>query len=234
MSESVTVGALTFAVRRSAHRRTFGVSVGRGGELVIDAPAGCADEEIVRMAERKSLWVHTTLARKRLLMRPSAPREFVTGEGFAYLGRSYRLKLIDPPGPGEPQAPLRLHHGRFLLRRDERPRGHQHFVRWYATHGQPWLERRLRLLALHFAIDAPAITVRDLGFRWASCTGRGTILVHWRVLTLPPRIIDFVLVHELAHLRASRHGPEFRRLMDRAMPDHESRRRWLVNHRDLL
>src|SRR5947199_1632864 len=124
MSEIVVIDDLSFAVRRNDRCTTVGLTIDRDGELVLSVLSDCPTETARQIASAKRLWIYTKLAQRERLCRPLAAREFVTGEGFAYLGRMYRLKLIDPAGPMEP--PLRLQHGRFLLVRTERQRGQEH------------------------------------------------------------------------------------------------------------
>ncbi len=152
MSEALIVDDLRFELRRSTRRKTIGITVERDGSLFITAPVDCPREEIEETARQKQFWVYSKLARKYLLM-PSGPaKEYVSGEGFPYLGRSYRLLLVAPTLDGAVPA-LRLHQGRFLLRRDERERGAQHFTAWYKQHGQPWLHRKVALLAGRIGVE---------------------------------------------------------------------------------
>ena len=88
------VGGLTFEVRRSLRRKTLGLTVDRGGELVIHAPENTTDHELTRWTRSKLLWVHRTLARKEALAPKVRAPEFVSGENFSYLGRNYRLKIV--------------------------------------------------------------------------------------------------------------------------------------------
>jgi predicted metal-dependent hydrolase len=91
--------------------------------------------------------------------------------------------------------------------------------RWYTRTGQPWLRRRAqpwqRRLDLH---DHVEITVLDLGHRWGSTRGKSRVNVHWATLQLPPSLVDYVLAHELAHLREPNHTPEFWSLLGVVMP----------------
>ena len=72
------------------------------------------------------------------------------------------------------------------------------------------------------------VTAQDLGFRWGSCGKGGRLNFHWQSVLLPPRIIDYIVVHELVHMREPHHTPEFWRAVERVMPDWEPRRRWLA------
>ncbi len=229
MTETLVVDDLIFALRRSPRRTTVGITVGRDGELVVHVPLDCPPETIERIAAEKRAWVYAKLAQKELFRPTVQSREFVTGEGFSYLGRSYRLALID--ASPLPQVPaLRLHQGRFLLRRDERPRAHDHFVAWYVAHGRPWLERRVTLTQDRIGVEPQGVAVRDLGHRWGSCGENGILNFHWRTVLQPPRIVEYVVAHELVHLHEPHHGPAFWRRLERAMPDFAARKRWLAEN----
>ncbi|MGM0575149.1 MAG: M48 family metallopeptidase [Myxococcota bacterium] len=225
MNEALTVDDLTFEVRRSGRRKTLEIIVDRGGELIIAAPRGLDASVMEDFVREKRFWLYTKIAEKEARRQPVGGKEFVSGEGFPYLGRSYRLLLVD-----EQDRPLKLEAGCFRLRREEAPRGREHFIRWYSEHARPWLRKRLRQWAPRMGIEAPGLEIRDLGFRWGSCGHAGTLNFHWATILLPPSIIDYVIVHELAHLQEPNHTPEFWLRVERALPEYDQRRTWLAEH----
>ena len=141
MTETLQVGGLRFEVRRSERRKTLGLTVDRAGELVAHAPAATSADELSRWISKKLLWAHRKLALKQ----EAAPRmrgpEYVTGEAFCYLGRRYRLKIVELQ-----KQPLQFDGSRFTLRRDAQPAG-SHFRQWYLQVGTPWLRRRADTLS---------------------------------------------------------------------------------------
>lgn len=72
--------------------------------------------------------------------------------------------------------------------------------------------------------------VQELGYRWGSCGKGGRLFFHWRSILLPPRIADYVVVHELVHLREPHHSPGFWRAVERVLPDFALRKQWLAEH----
>lgn len=223
MSEMLTVDDLTFEVRRSSRRTTLQITVDRDGDLIIAAPTDLAQAKIEGFIREKRGWVYRKLAEKEMLWKPQARREFVNGEGFPYLGRSYRLKLVE-----RQDRPLKLVRGWYHLQRAEAARGRAHFVRWYTEHGRTWVERRLQPWSDRMNVQPAGLRILDLGHRWGSCSPSGTINFHWTTIQLPMTILDYVLVHELAHLREPTHGPAFWRLVERTMPDYAGRKQWLA------
>ncbi len=220
---TLTVGDLSFEVRRSARRSSVQITVDRGGELLLSAPETCPTSTLERFVREKRFWVYTKLAQKDALGPPSSSKEFVSGEGFHYLGRSHRLLLVD-----EQDVAVKLEQGRFKMRRDVAREGSRHMVDWYKARARPWLAARVERFHGRVGVEPVGITVQDLGYRWGSCGKGGRLFFHWRAILLPPRVVEYVVVHELVHLVEPHHTVEFWRRVERVMPDFEVRRRWLA------
>lgn len=223
--EQLQVDELTFRVTRSPRRRTMQITVDRGGELLMTAPPGASHGVMSEFVREKRFWIYTKLASKEALQRTVPVKEFVNGEGFPYLGRSYRLLLVDSDGP-----PLKLEAGRFRLRRAEVAKGRAHFIRWYSEHGRVWLRRRAKDWAARMGVAPTDLDVRDLGYKWGSCTPSGSLHFHWATVLLPPPVVDYVIVHELAHLQHPDHSASFWAVVARTMPEYEQRKQWLAAH----
>lgn len=222
MRETLEVGGLTFEVRRSPRRKTLGLTVDRGAELVIQAPETAGKDELARWAQSKLVWVYRKLALKEALAPKVREPEFVTGESFRYLGRPYRLTVT-----AHQEEPLQFDGQRFSLRSDVRASATDHFRRWYIAVGREWIERRAGLLARKTGATPSRIEVGDLGFRWGSCGKNRVVFFNWRLLQLPVRLADYVIAHELGHLLEPHHGPAFQGLLDRSMPDWKEREKEL-------
>lgn len=225
MSDFIQIDDLQFAIVRSESRKSLGITVERDGALSLRVPQTCSENLMEQFVREKLLWVYTKLAEKQLLQQSSRQREYVNGEGFYYLGRSYRLLIVEAEMPS---PMLRLHRGQFYMRVEALPQAKQHFVDWYISHAQTWLLERTALYIERLNVDIAGMKVRNLGYRWGSCSSNNTINFHWRSILLPPPIIDYIIVHELAHLREPHHSKAFWALISRTLPDWERRKRWLA------
>ena len=223
MTETLQLGGLLFEVRRSERRKTLGLTVDRGGELVVHAPAVVAADALASWVNQKLLWVHRKLALKEEAAPKVRAPEYVSGEAFCYLGRRFGLKVV-----AQQDFPLKFDGTRFILRRDARPAEEQ-FRRWYMQAGTEWLRHRVERLSRHTTRKPEQIDVRDLGFRWGSCGQGGVVYFNWKVLQLPVRLVDYIIMHELVHLVEGHHGPEFWKALGRAMPDWQKRKDALAN-----
>ncbi len=182
-----------------------------------------------RFIREKRLWIFTKLAEKELLRADAPRKQYVNGEGFPHLGRSYRLLLV----PGQ-DAPLKLEQGRFKLRAALASEGRATFVRWYTAHAQPWLSDRVERHAARLNAAPSQVVVQDLGYRWGSCGKGNKLYFHWKSILLPPRIVEYIVVHELVHLQQPHHTPEFWQRLERALPDFAARKQWLAQNAGLV
>ena len=215
MTETLQVGGLRFEVRRSERRKTLGLTVDRAGELVAHAPAATSADELSRWISKKLLWAHRKLALKQ----EAAPRmrgpEYVTGEAFCYLGRRYRLKIVELQ-----KQPLQFDGSRFTLRRDAQPAGFPFPA--MVSPGRNALASAQSRYALTRTETKPArVQVRDLGFRQRK---NGVLFFNWKVLQLPVQLVDYIMAHELVHLGERHHSPAFWEALARAMPDWQKRK----------
>jgi len=212
------IGRLSFDVVPRPGRRTLELTVERDASLSIKAPDGVTVEQIESFVLAKQDWIHRKLAEKDVFLGAPIVKQFVNGEGFAYLGRNYRLQLVDLQG-----VPVKLERGRLNMCRDVVGEGVSAVRAWYRGVGEPWLRQRVRPWAGRMRTEGVDLRVTELGYRWGSTRGRDRINIHWGTLQLRPSLIDYVLVHELAHLHEPNHTAAFWDRVERAMPDYAPR-----------
>lgn len=208
-------------------RRTADIVIEPDGRLIVRAPEDTPPERIEDIIETKRLWIYKNLAEWRDLNATRVIREFRNGEGFLYLGRSYRLLLV-----ADQEEPLLLKAGRFCLRRDlvdqgEVPAAKAAFRNYFVTRGLERIFQRVGYFAPKVGTHAKKVDVRELGSRWASCSPTGNLAFHWKCMMAPPRIIDYIVVHELCHMHHLDHSDSFWNEVDKVMPDFYERKEWL-------
>lgn len=216
----IRIGDLDVHVTVSNRLRTVRLTVERDATVTAVIPPATDEAKLAKAITAKRPWLYAKLRERAETGMPRPPREFVSGEGFPYLGRSYRLLLID-----EATRPVvRLHRGRLELRRDCADDGARHLVHWYRQVGGPWLRKRIAPWAQRMEVEMADLRVLPLGYRWGSCTAVGKLNIHWATMQLPPDLINYVLVHELAHVGHPDHSPDFWRAVERPLPDFAARR----------
>lgn len=219
MSEAgrIVFGTTTIAyeVRRSAARKTISIAVDAGGVLV-SAPAATAPARLEEVVRQRAAWIVGKMALLAQLQVSAEPaREFVSGESVRYLGRQYRLKVL------QDAASVRLR-GRYL----EVPAGEgeeyarAQLVAWYRRQAQQRLPERVALYARRLGMATPPVLVRDQRKRWGSCSRKGELRFNWRVILAPMALVDYVVAHELVHLEHMDHSPAFWRRLGQVMPNY--------------
>lgn len=216
---------IRFVVRRSSRRSTVALTVEPPGNLVVTAPAKTSIDKLNGVVRDKARWIVERVKRTSELPPPSSHgREFVTGETVLYLGRQYRLKVVG----GDASEPV-LKAGWLEVpvdarTSDERARAVRHGLRdWLKEHADLYLPDRLAKVCRQHGIERPSIIVREQRKRWGRCDARGTLRINWRIIQAAPRLIDYVLVHELVHQLHPNHTDEFWHEVERLMPDFERR-----------
>lgn len=211
---------LVFDVVPRPRRSTLEITVERDATLSLKVPKQATRGQVETFVATKRSWIYRKLAEKDALFHPRVVKQLIDGEGFAYLGRSYRLLLVD-----EQDTPAKLERGRLRVRRaDATASGVAVIRRWYQATGEAWLTRRVQPWAERIGAPDATVEVAGLGFRWGSVGMPRRVNVHWATLQLPPALIDYVLVHELAHLEERNHTRRFWQLVARVLPDYEARK----------
>ncbi|WP_419945038.1 M48 family metallopeptidase [Candidatus Poriferisodalis sp.] len=226
---TLIAGDLTFVVALPSDRQTIEIIVERDASLQLKIPHGTTVERAEQFIAKKRQWVHSKLSEKDALTGPPVVKQFVEGEGFAYLGHSYRLTLSDDP----PGTKVRLGRGRFHLPAVDAITGDgpSAMRRWYIDTGGTWIRRRIQPWAARAGEPDVDAEVRGLGYRWGSTRPTGVprrVSLHWAALQMPPTLIDYILVHELTHLREVNHTPDFWSTVARLMPDYEAHKTTLA------
>ena len=228
---SVRFGGTTieYHVRRSARRRkTVQVTVDGSG-VQVAAPQDTPDEDLRAIVRRRAPWI---LAHAPESLLEASPKRFVSGETLPYLGRNVRM-FVEPGDVHSPE--IRFDHWSLRITvpgnlSDGSRSGsiRKAVVDWYRRRADARLSRIVDRWWPRFGSGEPhQLLIRDQRQRWGSCAPDGTLRFNWKLAMLKPDLAEYVVVHELAHLRVRNHSPEFWDLLSLVMPDAQQRRRRL-------
>ena len=198
-------GDLCFTVQTSSRRKTLGITVDRDGSLLLHTPSPINIPAIEAFIDEKRLWIYTKLAEKEYLTEQACPpRQFANGEGFCYLGRAYRLNIVE----NRIQS-LIFKSGRFYLSKKKQGSARELFIDWYRQKALQRLPSIVAEFAPRLGINVNGLRVIDLGNRWGSCSDSGVLNFHWKTMQLPQKLIRYLVAHEVAHLVDKHHSPHF-------------------------
>lgn len=238
MMEKGKTDLFKYVVKRS-NRKTIGITIERDGSLTVRSPLFVPSDEIQGFVSDKRIWIQQKLSEKALVRREKPKREFVNGQGFLYLGRSYRLRYVNgnrasmSPKKRQGQA-LSLRNGYFELDEARRDKAKRDFISWYMRKTEDKLRERIPRYDTRIGVKVERFRVSTLGHRWASLGRNKVINFNWRSVMAPIWVFDYILVHEMVHMLEKPHSKRFWQIISRVIPDYEDHVRWLTeNGREL-
>jgi len=214
---------IDYSVVRSS-RANIVITVERDGEVVVNAPEALDSTEIEKQVWKKRLWIWEKLAIKKNYVDDEVCKKFVSGESFLYLGRNYRLELL------EEDLFLKLKHGWFRLGKKQQGKAKESFKQWYIEHLKSKIMERLDLISRKRNVNIPEFRIMDLGYRWGSCTKEGYLNFNWKIAMAPVSVIDYIIAHELSHLKEPTHNEMFWKEVQRLMPEYKQKKIWLKDN----
>jgi predicted metal-dependent hydrolase len=211
-----------------ARRKTLTITVERDRSIVVTAPEGTSPEKIREVVESRKLWLYekTRHAQKYRSLPHPPGKELVSGESLPYLGRQYRIELMDD-GDG-----IRFEQKFFVPRTLSRKS--PAFRDWFITRAREKILPRVALHARNLGVTYKEAKIGDGKFRWGSCTPNDNVIFNWRLIKAPVFVIDYVVVHELAHLIEQNHTPRFWNIVKVQAPSMEKAKTWLQKNGALL
>ena len=221
---------LVYEIRRSTTRRKVTITVERDRSVIVHAPVDVSDEKLRQIVESKRLWIYEKLHHdQKYEPRPHPPgKELVSGESALYLGRSYRIEMADTDA-----SKIEFVH-RFIIPPSYASRGKAVLREWYVERAEEKILPRVRQHAKSLGVTYQHARIVDNRYRWGSCTVNNNVNFNWRLIKAPMFVIDYVVIHELAHLIEPNHTPWFWSIIRAQTPTMERARTWLRENGQIL
>jgi predicted metal-dependent hydrolase len=224
MQQSVMQQSLTFSngetisyLLERRPRRTVGLKITAEG-LVVHAPKRIFEFQLNQILQEKSNWILTKLQAREANQVEKI--QWQDGEHLLYLGQDIQLKLV-------PDVKKTTHFERNELA-IHAPQANIHAVcsrmvlMWYKKQAALDFARRLEVFAAKLGVPTPPLTLSNAQSRWGSCNSRGEVRLSWRLLQAPPHIINYVICHELAHLKQMNHSAKFYAVVEKLFPNYKA------------
>lgn len=210
-------------------RKTLAIHVYPDGSVVVDAPAGSEQDAVEQKVLKRAPWILRQQREFATYASPNPlPRRYVSGESYRYLGRQYRLRVVE-----DAVERVVLSRGYITVHvKDSSDKKHIQGLLddWYLSHAKRVFAGRLKVCYPRvegLGIPYPDLAIRDMKVRWGSCSTKGRITLNRRLVQVPKDLIDYVILHELCHLKEHNHSTEFYALLERVLPDWKDRRQKL-------
>jgi predicted metal-dependent hydrolase len=212
-------------------RRRVSIHVFPDGRVRVDAPEATALANVVDAVRRRAPWLWQQLETQRAQRHHVLPREYVSGESHFYLGRRYLLKVVCDELAEHGEIGVKRLRGRLVVttRQPDALTVRRLLEAWYRQRAQEVFARRIDALCSNIAWLAkpPLFRLRQMRTQWGSCSPAGKLVLNPQLVKAPRNCVDYVITHELCHLKAHNHSPAYYRLLAAQMPD------W-VKHRQEL
>lgn len=209
-------------------RNTISITVDRGRAIVVRAPEGTDPDRIKSMVESKKRWIFNKLRHPQKYNDGLRKKEFVSGESVLYLGRNYRLEVEN--GGDESIRFI----GKFIITGVTSERANKLFKEWYTQKAKEKIIPRVNYHARDMGVRFNEIMVSGLKFRWGSCTSKNSLNFSWKLIKAPMYVVDYVIVHELAHLLEHNHTSSFWNIVQTQVPGYLKAKGWLKEHGEIL
>ena len=218
--------AYLLKVSARAHRVRLIIRADGSIEVVIPRGVGRATyEAVIREKER---WIFATL--ERVAREHVAPAPLATGQRLALAGRDLTLALRVEACQKRQHAALRGDTLTLTLTSDDPQLARRVLEAWYRRQAPAIFAARITHVNQTYGLRFGRVSIKSQKSRWGSCSRLGNLNFNWRLLLAPAPVLDYVVVHELCHLKEMNHGARFWQLVARARPDYAMQRRWLHQH----
>ncbi|MBP7233101.1 MAG: M48 family metallopeptidase [Syntrophaceae bacterium] len=209
-------------IEKTNRRKTVSIFIERDGSVRVLAPVHASDEIIENAVRAKEYQIFTKLAKWKELNQGKVHRSFVNGQSFLYFGRNYRLSIEENQA-----VPLKLTGGYLRLDKRYLSKAAKVFEDFYREKAALKIKERLKLIEDKFSVKPSSVKVLDLRNRWASWTPKNGLNFNWKCAMAPVGVLDYIIMHEMVHLKYPSHSHAFWNELDKKMPDYRERENWL-------
>ncbi len=219
--------AFAYRVVRSSRRRRISIEV-RDAQVVVRAPTGVPENTLHQLVRDKRRWVDAKLAAQQAIIAQIPEYSYLTGSRMPWLGRDLTLVLGKGTNASVTRRDDQLHiilSSRSRLNPVEQTK--RLVSQWYKETGLAVLERKTQALAQRMSLKCSRVAVRVTRSKWGHCTSRGAIQYNWQILLAPEPVVDYLVAHEVSHLRHQNHSGAFWQLVGSVCPDYAEQRAWL-------
>jgi len=230
--------AISYSIRKSLRAKYVSISVGTDGVQVV-APVSMEDNEIIQLVENKKEWIFQKLeSNRQRLTQIRVERKFISGEKIMFRGEHYPIKVQEHE---DRYCSIDFTNDQFLvsINKDIPQEKRQETIRlkleqWYIGKAKELIHERLKLFTDKIRVHVNMVRFKNQKTRWGSCSQKGNLNFNWKLVMAPTYIADYVVVHELCHLRQMNHSKEFWQLVESQIPDYKERRNWLKKNGVIL
>lgn len=232
MSFEYDTEKIEFAVVKSK-RKSLSITIQPDGNLLVKAPVLMSDAEIAKWVRTKTGWIIRQRAKILEQQQMNPPKQYKTGEKFLYLGQEYGLEVRISEGRA---GMVGIVEDKIVLfaKTGDNAEVQKALHAWYEKQAKTVIPKRVRFYAEQMGETFGNITIKNQKKRWGSCSSARNLNFNRRLIMAPQKVLDYVVVHELCHLRQMNHSKEFWKEVELVLPDYKVHKKWLEMNGHLL
>ncbi|TRZ54173.1 M48 family peptidase [bacterium] len=211
-----------------SNRKTINIIVERDRKVVVRAPLNTSEDFIKKEIQKRKRLLLEKVGHHQKYPAETQTKEFVSGESLMYLGKNYKLYVVDEPIEGV------SFDSKFFICKTNQSEARVLFREWYKKAAERIIIPKVKILATQLGISYNSITILDLKYRWGSCTPKDNLHFNWRLIKAPMNVIEYIIIHELTHIYETNHTPEFWTRVSVQQPGYEKAKAWLKENGELV
>jgi len=229
---------LEYTIIRS-NRKTLGLEIRPEKGLLIRAPKRISQQKIQEVIIKKSSWIIKKLEEVKEIKPEPKPLEFITGEEILYLGEYYKIKIKEEKNCLRPKVLFKFDCFLIIVDYNIKNEERRQIIRnalvvWYKNHAGLVINKRINIFKDRIGVEPALVRIKKQRKRWGSCSSMGNINFNWKLIMAPMSVLDYLVVHELAHLVHPNHSKEYWNLVELIISDYQDRQDWLKINGNLL
>jgi len=221
----VKLEGINILIEKTNRIKTLSIFIERDGSVKVLAPKTATKEKIEGAIKSKQLQIFSKLAKWKELNQGKVNRRYVNGQSFLYLGRNYSLTIVK-----DQDVPLKINGRYFYLNKKYLEKADKYFKDFYKDKLRLKITDRLETIEGKFQTKPVTIKVMELKNRWASWSPKNCLSFHWKCAMAPVSVIDYIITHEMVHLKYPNHSPGFWNELDKKMPNYREYEDWLTKN----
>ncbi len=198
------------------------------GQVIVACPLKTPLAYIEKFLFEKEKWILKTLTEIQEKPARVMKKTFDNGDLFYYLGKEYKLKIVENNITKKPN--VRFEEELMVLEISDNPDKEKIksvLKKWYISKARELLAERIRIYSPLIGLSPKKLAVKEQKTRWGSCSSKGNINLNWKLVMSPLPVADYVVIHELCHLKEMNHSKKFWGIVEAIMPDYKVYRKWL-------
>ncbi len=225
-----------YSIVRS-NRKTIGISISQSHGVKISAPRIVSDRQIAEVVRNKSSWIIEKLSHFEIIKSEVPQRKFTDGEMFLILGKEYPLKIVTHP---EMTSSVDISNNCLVVSLSQNICENNSenktelirnlIVNWYKKITMEVVSQRINFFSEKLDVTPSNLIIKELKSIWGSCTGKNTININWKIIMAPMSIVDYLVVHELTHIKIKNHSKHFWKLAESILPNYKECSKWLKDN----